>query len=218
MSSEEPNNDELNAGLDLKRVQEQQARLKLGIPIYSSELNKKKGVMCPLTREQQSLMDAYLGVAHSMTETSEKGGDGEDTASRLTPEALVEAIANHRESMQDAFDDIRGRIGYGGEGLVPEPGSAQETIELVPVMEYIQEEMKKLLQSGRTKNSDSTYMTVRGAYNSLLSYLDHRKAALGLAEYMKQHFASYLSEQEKKTRLAERDRAAAEKARSWMLR
>ncbi len=40
------------------------------------------------------------------------------------PVAVTEKIQDHRIRMQDALDDVRGRIGVGGEGLAPEPGTA----------------------------------------------------------------------------------------------
>lgn len=215
MTDVEHIDDERGAGVDLERVREQQARIKLGIPLYASEQDKRDGKMRPLTEEERSLVDTYLGIAYPKTESTAEAADSEGAESRLTPESLAEAITEHRLHMQKALDDVRGRTGVGGEGLVPEPGSSEENTMLVPVMEYIQQEMERLLASGRAKDSDFEYAVVRRAYDSLLSYLDHRKAALGLSEYMKRNFAGYLSEQEKNRRDAQRAQAATEKARLW---
>lgn len=201
------------AGVDLHLVEEQRARVHLGIPVYANEADKHAGRMKPLTEEQQWKVDEYLGRAHAKpTEAGFEASESEGVHLKtITYEELSEKIFDHSQRMRDAFEDMRGRIGIGEDGLVPEPGSEAEHAVLDEVMEHVNSEIVRLYREGRTSEDDPEYADVLKTHASLKEYVKHRKAYLGLSTYRKEHFPSREADQEKQEqeRAKEKENAIA---------
>ncbi|NTW46283.1 MAG: hypothetical protein HGB18_04525 [Candidatus Moranbacteria bacterium] len=186
-------------GLDLELAKEQQARVHLNIPVYADESDKRAGRMRPLTEEERWKVDEYLGRSHEKpSEAATEAIEGEDEHFKAkTYEELSDAIVEHGQRMQEAYEDMRGRIGIGEGGLVPGPGSEAERAVLDQVMEHVKGEIIRLNQEGRTSESDPAYVDISRAHESFKEYMRHRKAYLGLSAYRKEHFASREADQEK---------------------
>ncbi|HWQ60589.1 MAG TPA: hypothetical protein VN420_05610 [Candidatus Fimivivens sp.] len=199
------------AGLDLKLAEEHKARTKLNIPLYDRPEDKGKGIFHELTEEERWKVEEYLGRPHAHAERGETVAvSSEDEHFKAkTYEELSDAIVEHGQRMQEAYEDMRGRIGIGEDSLVPGPGSEAERAVLDQVMEHVKGEIIRLNREGRTSESDPAYVDISRAYESFKEYVRHRKAYLGLSAYRKEHFASWEADQEKQRqeRAKEKDNA-----------
>lgn len=198
-------NEKEGAAPNIMRVEEQRARLHLGIPLYRSETDKKSGAIRPLSVDEQRRVDEYLGLPHEKSsEAATETIEGKSHTSMMYEE-LSEMIGEHRRHLESAYVDIRGRLGIGeAAGLAPDPGSDAERKWLSKVVVCLKEELSRLQREGRVAPGDASFEDISRSLDTFTEYVQHRKAYLGLSVYRKERFSSREAEREKRDREKEK--------------